>query len=198
MDGSQFDSLTRLFLAGSSRRRLAGIMGALGLSVLGSGVTVEAKHKKHHKKKKKCTPQCSGKACGDDGCGSTCGTCAGGQVCQTGACCVPESLATTCARGCGARTNNCGQPVNCPCAGGLTCLPNGSCAEACLDDNTCPNTCVCSNPNTEGTQFCVKAENECEALTHTCTSSSQCPVGHQCQLTECAPNPMRCLPFCSQ
>lgn len=50
----------------------------------------------------KCTPNCSGKACGDDGCGGTCGTCSGGTpycnadgtacvVCLTDADC-PESF----------------------------------------------------------------------------------------------------------
>src|SRR5262249_8004006 len=29
-----------------------------------------------------CTPSCSGKQCGGDGCGGTCGTCASGQVCN--------------------------------------------------------------------------------------------------------------------
>lgn len=33
-----------------------------------------------------CTPSCSGKACGDDGCGGSCGACAAGQSCDAGAC----------------------------------------------------------------------------------------------------------------
>ena len=33
-----------------------------------------------------CTPQCSGKQCGDDGCGGACGTCSGTDTCQAGAC----------------------------------------------------------------------------------------------------------------
>jgi len=33
-----------------------------------------------------CVPQCAGKTCGDDGCGGTCGTCAGDGVCVDGTC----------------------------------------------------------------------------------------------------------------
>ncbi len=33
-----------------------------------------------------CTPQCSGKVCGRDGCGGTCGTCSAGQLCYQGQC----------------------------------------------------------------------------------------------------------------
>ncbi len=37
-----------------------------------------------------CTPTCDGKACGDDGCGGSCGTCGDGLTCQDGQCkCVP-------------------------------------------------------------------------------------------------------------
>lgn len=35
-----------------------------------------------------CTPDCRGKACGDDGCGSSCGSCAAGQTCSAQATCV--------------------------------------------------------------------------------------------------------------
>ncbi|NUN12052.1 MAG: hypothetical protein HUU55_00295 [Myxococcales bacterium] len=33
-----------------------------------------------------CTPQCSGKQCGDDGCGGICGICSPDKVCQGGSC----------------------------------------------------------------------------------------------------------------
>jgi hypothetical protein len=33
-----------------------------------------------------CTPACSGKQCGDDGCGGSCGTCGSGQTCSAGVC----------------------------------------------------------------------------------------------------------------
>lgn len=46
-----------------------------------------------------CQPQCSGKQCGDDGCGGSCGTCASGTVCQDGACVAPDPTLTSTYRG---------------------------------------------------------------------------------------------------
>ncbi len=45
-----------------------------------------------------CTIQCSGKTCGDDGCGGMCGTCPSGQTCQSGQC---ECAGSTCAEDAG-------------------------------------------------------------------------------------------------
>ncbi len=39
-----------------------------------------------------CTPNCSGKECGDDGCGGTCGSCPTGQVCDQGRCVCDDRL----------------------------------------------------------------------------------------------------------
>jgi hypothetical protein len=33
-----------------------------------------------------CQPDCTGKQCGDDGCGGSCGSCGPCQECQNGAC----------------------------------------------------------------------------------------------------------------
>jgi len=33
-----------------------------------------------------CTPNCIGKACGDDGCGGSCGPCPNGEACSAGQC----------------------------------------------------------------------------------------------------------------
>ena len=33
-----------------------------------------------------CTPSCSGRECGNDGCGGNCGTCSGGETCSDGRC----------------------------------------------------------------------------------------------------------------
>ena len=40
-----------------------------------------------------CTPDCAGKQCGDDGCGSSCGTCASSEVCQSNRTCSVPSTA---------------------------------------------------------------------------------------------------------
>ncbi|MFO0653548.1 MAG: hypothetical protein U0787_00550 [Polyangia bacterium] len=38
-----------------------------------------------------CTPSCGGKQCGDDGCGSVCGTCAANSTCNASSQCIPNS-----------------------------------------------------------------------------------------------------------
>ena len=44
-----------------------------------------------------CVPQCTGKTCGADGCGGTCGTCSGGQTCdQTDGVCTTASCKHRC------------------------------------------------------------------------------------------------------
>src|SRR5690349_5525192 len=37
-----------------------------------------------------CVPQCSGKTCGDDGCGNVCGACDPTQLCTGGVCMAPS------------------------------------------------------------------------------------------------------------
>jgi hypothetical protein len=37
-----------------------------------------------------CAPSCTGKSCGDDGCGGRCGTCPQGQSCEAGSCTYPD------------------------------------------------------------------------------------------------------------
>ena len=78
-----------------------------------------------------CTPNCTGKTCGDDGCGGSCGSCPSGQTCVSGQCmCVtpsppptgPDQLACLCNDGFNA--------LLCMAAG----CPNRPtvCADACL------------------------------------------------------------------
>ncbi|MFK7991116.1 MAG: FG-GAP-like repeat-containing protein [Sandaracinaceae bacterium] len=47
-----------------------------------------------------CTPDCSGRTCGGDGCGGTCGDCASGQVCASGGVCQCEGGGTGCGTDC--------------------------------------------------------------------------------------------------
>lgn len=51
-----------------------------------------------------CVPDCTGKACGDDGCGGSCGQCDTGDICEDGACvlCVADCTGKDCGGdGCG-------------------------------------------------------------------------------------------------
>jgi hypothetical protein len=72
-----------------------------------------------------CVRNCSGRQCGSDGCGGTCGTCATGQVCSTlsGTCCTPNCGSMECGpNGCG---GSCGR-----CLGGERCRA-GFCEPVC-------------------------------------------------------------------
>ncbi len=63
-----------------------------------------------------CTPDCSGKECGADGCGGTCGTCSGPQeVCVEGQCvCQPACAAKECGDdGCGGTCGTCPAGSDC-------------------------------------------------------------------------------------
>jgi hypothetical protein len=53
-----------------------------------------------------CSPDCSGKNCGDDGCGGSCGTCSGGQTCQSGVCSDPPASGCTVISGAGTYTGD--------------------------------------------------------------------------------------------
>ena len=81
-----------------------------------------------------CTPQCSGKSCGDNGCGGTCGTCSANQTCNTNSQCISTSCTPkTCAelgRVCGAVNDNCGGTLSCgTCEAGKVCSSTGQCVQ---------------------------------------------------------------------
>ncbi|MBM4370871.1 MAG: hypothetical protein FJ098_04410 [Deltaproteobacteria bacterium] len=81
------------------------------------------------------TCSCTGRVCGDDGCGGSCGECKGGEVCSADGTCVPEG---TCLPDCEGRAcgsdgcdGSCGE-----CGDGETC-DDGACVEAaCVPDCT--------------------------------------------------------------
>ncbi|MEC8024714.1 MAG: hypothetical protein VX223_12315 [Myxococcota bacterium] len=60
-----------------------------------------------------CLADCSGRACGDDGCGGLCGTCDEGFVCNEGICsaqreCTPQCEGKSCGPdGCGGQCGDC-------------------------------------------------------------------------------------------
>jgi hypothetical protein len=92
-----------------------------------------------------CTPACDDKACGEDGCGGSCGDCADGEACTVeGICaafCIPACDAMSCGDdGCG---GSCGD-----CADGETCTDGvcmADCVPACdgmnCGDDSCGGSC---------------------------------------------------------
>lgn len=169
MDGSQFDALARSLAAGRSRRGLSRFFGglALGGPLALQRLQAEARGKKGKKRKKKrkkkrggqtalpgCTPNCFERTCGNDGCGGSCGPCAGNEVCQSGRCvCVPACGGKDCGDdGCGATCGTCAAPRTCQ---GGQCVCPGDCPPTWV---RLPGTCDCCIDN-EG--FCSPTDDEC-------------------------------------
>ena len=73
-----------------------------------------------------CTPSCSDKECGSDGCGGTCGSCGQFQFCNnSGTCeviCLPNCQGRVCGpNGCGGSCGDCGRLLTCS-ADGTACV----------------------------------------------------------------------------
>ena len=97
-----------------------------------------------------CTPNCSGKQCGNDGCGGVCGYCPklSAYNCSTaGTCvCVADCKQKTCgSNGCGGSCGSCegGKVCDDGIAGGFT----GSCIEAGKKGDTCASAIVVDKPD---------------------------------------------------
>jgi agmatine/peptidylarginine deiminase len=79
-----------------------------------------------------CEADCTGKTCGDDGCGGSCGACPKGQSCEAGVCedltCLPACIDKDCGDdGCGGSCGTCGADELCA-------------AGVCIDDGAgCPD-----------------------------------------------------------
>jgi hypothetical protein len=87
-----------------------------------------------------CAPTCGARTCGDDGCGGTCGACAGDTICDATGQCVARSADCgdqTCDAASGEDCATC--PADCgACCGDGQC--GGGQGENC---STCPADCVC-------------------------------------------------------
>lgn len=70
-----------------------------------------------------CVPSCSGKTCGDDGCGGACGVCSAEQQCVEGACKTPKFIFVTNAQWTGALGGIVGADGKCALAAGTAMLP---------------------------------------------------------------------------
>jgi hypothetical protein len=115
---------------------LVGLLTTAGLSSCGESST--------------CTPNCSAKQCGDDGCGSSCGQCEASETCSTlGQCvsCTPDCATKDCGDdGCDGSCGDCGADETCDAQGQCqgSCVPDCS-GKVCGDDDcggscgTCPD-----------------------------------------------------------
>ncbi|MFT3695497.1 MAG: S53 family peptidase [Kofleriaceae bacterium] len=80
-----------------------------------------------------CTPNCTGKACGDDGCGGSCGSCTGTDTCTGGVC---QSGGGGGSGGSGGGGGTCDHPI-CSTGGALDGTCDSCAAEVCAADDYC-------------------------------------------------------------
>ena len=156
-------------------------------------------------------PSCDGKACGDDGCGGSCGGCPGGDACEPGGqCgCVPSCAGKQCGGdGCGGSCGGCPSGDACDAGGKCGCVPScagkqcggdgcgGTCGGGCPGGTVCSgDQCVCV-PNCSGKQC---GSDGCGGSCGGCSWGFECNGSDQCQ---CGPSPHfidvggACLPSC--
>ena len=184
MDGHLFDDVIRAFAR--SRRSLLGLGAAAGVAPF------LADAKKRKKKKKKTVPcqrQCSGRTCGPDGCGGSCGACTGELVCTAGACQCPageEACGAECCDTCQACDDARQVCIMKPGSDATSCAGGSCCGGAC-----CPPTCQCGVPGLSGALadfladildlpfpacFAPGTGQSCGSLGGTCPAGTTCQI----------------------
>ncbi len=131
-----------------------------------------------------CIPQCTGKVCGPDGCGGSCGTCPAGQQCgNSGTCsCAPNCAGKSCGSdGCGGSCGTCPAGTSCDAQG--TCQP--ACVPSCIGKNCGPDGCGGSCGTCLGGQQC--------SLSGTCACVPSC-TGKVCGDDGCGGTCGTCQP----
>ncbi|GEM_PF-3106219 len=157
----------------------------------------------------KCTPECNGLVCGDDGCGGVCGTCRDGSVCSQGQCvqCDPQCLGKMCGPdGCGGTCGECpdaevcepfsylcvSKPADCQPVcdlNGFECGPDGcgsTCGE-CVDELCDPETHVCFDgcfPQCKGKEC---GDDGCGGECGQCQSGESCSAQGKCIIDDVLP-----------
>ena len=209
MDDDRFDTLTRSVTSGGSRRRVMGLLSAVTLGALTpllERVDADAGKRKKRKKNKKiggsqpappavCTPDCSRKSCGNNGCGGSCGTCGSRFVCSneaTGGTCVCPAGHDACQ----ASATCCSECQTCD-AGRDVCLmkPESDSAAceggACCGGACCPPSCQCgvSGGNEDLARWFAEQQGwpypfcAAQGTGQACgCSGSACPAGTTCHL----------------
>jgi hypothetical protein len=111
-----------------------------------------------------CTPACTGKTCGDDGCGGTCGTCATGTSCNSSGACVKSTCTPSCTgKTCG--SDGCGGTCG-TCSAGSSCSTAGQCTST----NTCTHA-ICSTGKALKTACDKCVKTICASDSYCCSTS---------------------------
>jgi hypothetical protein len=134
-----------------------------------------------------CVPSCVGKACGDNGCGGTCGSCPSGQTCAAEACTgatadggcegfvLPDAGSGACSLG--ASGGSC--PTGQTCVAGSCCTnvcASACCADsdACIGGACCPSAQACGNACCSSGSVCYSDSAGNMQCGQTCASSTDC------------------------
>jgi hypothetical protein len=149
-----------------------------------------------------CQGDCSGKQCGDDGCGNPCGFCDDGALCNGGQCATCDCAGKPCGDdGCGNSCGSCGPGLVC---GGNTCSPDPSCT---CDGKSCgDNGCGVSCGTCGAGELCAANQcgpnPACDCDGKVCGddgcggSCGMCSDGDMCQAGACVPS-RGCTPECT-
>lgn len=148
-----------------------------------------------------CNANCTGKVCGNDGCGGSCGVCQVNQTCVKGQCvftCDPvdggwsDWTCGVCSKSCGGGTQNCTRYCNnpSPSCGGLDCVGSGTSTTPC---NSQP-CAACPNGSCEAGETCCTCPADCGG----CCGNGLCDCNetNQSCAADCA-NPDGCFPACN-
>ncbi len=149
-----------------------------------------------------CEPVCSGRDCGDDGCGGTCGSCDGNSFCALGQCvCQPQCGLNVCGDdGCGGTCGTCPTGFACD-AGECLCAPD--CGDRSCGDDGCWGSCgtcgsdelcvtgECCEPDCAPGQEC--GDDGCGGECGSCPGGVTCADGicdctSECVAGSCAPD----------
>ena len=139
-----------------------------------------------------CTPQCFGKACGDDGCGGTCGSCLEGYHCTNSGLCISDDCEPKCAGKicgddeCGGTCGDCGPGMTCTAGGFCTNEPcQGDCIGKECGDDGCGQSCGACGPGAtcSGSGMCIPENCKADCFGKQCGDDG---CGGQCG--KCAPD----------
>jgi hypothetical protein len=183
MDAHHFDRWLRLLTAAPSRRGALSLFGAIGLATLLSDDAAAAnrkrrlrRRKRRRNKRRSCAPSCSGKMCGDDGCGGSCGGCAApSETCAAGTC--------VCASGFKPCQSNCIALLSCCTAAecGTVSCTGGSCDCTGQPDGTdCGNGAQCVGGVCTRPPACAGLNGVCTVNEECCSDGCQAIGGCAC------------------
>ena len=135
-----------------------------------------------------CTPMCTDMECGDNGCGGSCGTCTGDNVCNDDGICEAPPCEPSCGDdecgddGCGGSCGACADYSVCVSG---QCLCEFNCAGNCCPPNAKCVAGTCCIPSCDGKEC---GSDGCNGTCGTCPGSETCLADGTCQecQTDCA------------